>query len=50
MSNALRTLNDLGKVQLKFVNDRQDEWALTSMPLHQFGSFVTDIKIGENLL
>lgn len=44
LSNALRTLNDLGDIELKYVNDRQDEWHMSSIPLHAFGSFITDIK------
>ena len=49
LSSALRTLNDLGIVELKYINDRQDEWKMTTMPMHIFASIITDIKYkGEN--
>ncbi len=44
VSNAMRTLNDLGVIELKYVNDREDEWNLTPMSLHTFSSFVTDVE------
>lgn len=44
VSNAMRTLNDLGVVALKYVNDREDEWNLTPMTLHAFSSLVTDVE------
>ena len=44
VSNAMRTLNDLGVIELKYVNDREDEWNLTPMPLHTFASLVTDVE------
>ena len=42
LSNGFRTLHDLGIIELKYENDRQDEWNLTSMELHKFSSLVTD--------
>lgn len=42
VSNGFRTLHDLGILQLKYVNDRKDEWNLTTMELHEFSSLVTD--------
>lgn len=49
LSSAFRTLNDLGIIELKYINDRQDEWKMTTMPMHTFASFITDIKYkGEN--
>lgn len=43
VSNAFRTLHDLGIITLKFVNDRQDEWNMYDMPLHTFSSQITDV-------
>lgn len=42
LSNAFRTLNDLGIIELKMVNDRSDEWNMTNMNLHPFSSIITD--------
>lgn len=42
LSNGFRTLHDLGIIELRYENDRQDEWNLTSMELHKFSSLVTD--------
>ena len=43
LSNAFRTLNDLGIIELKTVNDRSDEWNMTNINLHPFSSIITDI-------
>lgn len=43
LSNAFRTLHDLGVVELKTVNDRSDEWHMTDMKLHPFSSTITDV-------
>ena len=43
LSNAFRTLNDLGIIELKTVNDRSDEWNMTNMNLHPFSSIITDV-------
>lgn len=43
LSNAFRTLNDLGIIELKTVNDRSDEWNMTNMNLHPFPSVITDV-------
>ena len=43
LSNAFRSLHDLGIVKLKYTNDRQDEWSMVEMPLHEYKSLVTDI-------
>ena len=43
LSNAFRTLNDLGVIELKTVNDRSDEWNMTNMNLHPFSSIITDV-------
>lgn len=42
LSNAFRTLHDLGKLELIYVNDREDEWNLYEMNLHPITT-VTDI-------
>lgn len=43
LSNAFRTLNDLGIIELKTVNDRGDEWNMTNMDLHPLSSIITDV-------
>lgn len=42
LSNGFRSLHDLGIIELKYENDRQDEWNLSTMELHAFSSLVTD--------
>ena len=43
LSNAFRSLHDLGIIELKTVNDREDEWILIDMPLHPVPSIITDV-------
>lgn len=49
LSNGFRTLHDLGIIELKYENDRQDEWNLSSMELHKFSSLVTDCVYKEKI-
>ena len=43
LSNAFRTLNDLGIIELQNVNDRSDEWNMVNMSLHPFSATITDV-------
>ena len=47
LSNAFRTLHDLGKLELIYVNDREDEWNLYEMNLHPITTFTDIIYKGE---
>lgn len=48
VSNAFRALHDRGIIKLKYTNDRQDEWNMIEMPMHEFTSIITDVVyLGE---
>lgn len=48
VSNAFRMLHDRKIIKLKYTNDRQDEWNMVEMPMHEFTSIITDVVyLGE---